>query len=503
MDEQSWEFDGTNFIDEDKDVVKEKLVATVFGTTINNMKVLIMEYAEIVKPKVKRAVYDDSYFKTVLNDMMSNKGYELDIASMGFKKTIVDTKGNEHIMIVDETELQTQITNMANLYRINTGEKVTSKELLGYKDSVMFDIVDKKLSHLLGEIGYNNLSTADEYFERLHKLFAIAQDLDIFQVLMKHFVWQIKRRISEKSTYNDIMIALFGNQGIGKSFVIGAIFGELLGGFYNASISINNLLDDRWTRALSTQFLMNIEELDAGGDRISGQSMATLKKYLTGKEATYRPMNTNNTKTIPIKASFISTANFHLCKVLNDETGMRRFFEFVSEVPKDKRVDHKEVKWLSDNALEMFQSIDENRTKGYWDMDSEIGHRITAIQKTYITNSAYVFISENYEVDENMLAKDGLRISELYSAYEIDCECKSIDKKFRVGMEGFKTNLSNVFDENKIIKTLAGGNKFYCLKQKDSSTIVKKDIVHFTPTDTLSAIIKQPRKLGNTQGIEI
>ena len=38
-----------------------------------------------------------------------------------------------------------------------------------------------------------------------------------------------------------------------------------------------NPLDERWTRALNTQFLMNIEELDAGGDRINGQTMATLK----------------------------------------------------------------------------------------------------------------------------------------------------------------------------------------------------------------------------------
>lgn len=479
MSEEQWAFENGCMYDNENDLVKTKLVASLYGTSPSDMENILNDYAKHLQPKQKSMTFDDSYFKGLLNEMMENKGYELEIASMDFKKVLIDTTGTKHLLKVDEIELQTNIINMTNLIRINTGAKITAKDLLTYKDAIMFDQVDKKLQVLLGAVSYNGSNSADNFFTRLHNTLKINEDLDIFQTMMKHFVWQIKRRTAELSTYNDIMIAIFGAQGIGKSYLINAIFGDIFGGFYNASISLDNLLDDRWTRALSTQFLMNIEELDSKGDKLNGQSMGTLKKYLTGTEATYRPMGTNTPKTVKIKSSFISTANLHLSTILSDETGMRRFIEFNSLIPSNTRVNYTEVKWLRDNSLSMFQSIDESKPQGYWDTTNEVGLKVTEIQKSYITNTAYKFLRENFMVDLNIKAKDGLQIMDLYDMYKDHFRSHNSDTKYLVKIDNFKSALERVFDLTEITKKTSGGNKHYLIKPKTND--LKPSFIRFDP----------------------
>lgn len=496
--DNDWSFDGTNIVDSDNDVVKVKIVAKMYGTTEQSMGALLMEYAEEKKPKQKSSDFDDTFFKEVLNSVLIHKGYELDIATMGFKKVIIGAGGKSYSISVDEDELRTQITNSINVFKMNKDIKFSTKDVLVYKDAISLDMLDKKLAFLLSEISYNGSNISDIFFTRMHKAFQITQDLDIFITLMKHFVWQIKRRITEQSTYNDIMISIFGNQGIGKSYLINAIFGKLLGGFYNASISISNLLDERWTRALNTQFLMNIEELDAGGDRINGQTMATLKKYLTGKEATYRPMGTNTTKTVAIKTSFISTANYHIYKVLSDETGMRRFFEFTSGINRDQRISEEDSKWLEDNALDMFCSIDENKSKGYWDTNNEIGLKITAIQRTYVNDSASRFLESTYKLAKNMKAKDGLKLSDIYTEYLSFCEHENIETQFRKKINNFAERIEHVFGLD-ITKTLPGKNKSFLLVKKDKEDLTTEQEVFNAASHFVEA---RQRKQLNSLEIE-
>jgi hypothetical protein len=417
--------------------------------------------------------------------MMQHKKYEFDVETLDFKKTLT-VGGQNKLLFIDQTELDQNIENMVNCARINSDFKITAKTLLTYKETFCYDYYNDKMTEMFEAIAYkSDDSFADEYFTRLHKHMKIAEDLDIFLTLMKHFVWQIKRRILEISTHNDIMICLYGAQGVGKSFLCSAIFGEVLGRFYNPTISFNNLLDERWTRALFTQFLMNIEEMDAGGNKFTDSNLATLKKYLTGKEATYRPMKTNEQKVIPIKASFISTSNFHIYKVISDESGMRRFFEFNMGLEKSERMDYEETTWFKDNSHRMFSSINENIEYGYWKVDSEVGEKITEIQKSYINNSAFKFLTSKFVLDESMKLEDGCTLSELYASYDSYCVENGIDKRWIKQKENFKQTIIEVFGNSpRLVGMRHGGVGAYRLKP-----IGKVDT---TPTVTIKPTYKSP-----------
>lgn len=461
-------------VDEDGDCVKMKTTALAYGVSENSLSEIVKEYVDMTKPKERNNTFDETFFKDFFVQMMQHKNYNFDVQTLDFQKTIMIGNEKEYVNL-DHTELNKNIENMVDLAKLNEGLKLSPRTLLNYKDVFCFDMYNEKMQNLFSDIAYvaGNDSFADNYLTRLHKHMKIKEDVEIFITLMKHFIWQIKRRMLEKTTHNDIMICLYGAQGVGKSFLCNAIFGELFGNFYNASISFDNLLDERWTRSLSNQFVMNIEEMDAGGNKFNDGNLATLKKYLTGKDATYRPMGTNEIKTIPIKSSFISTANYHIYKVISDETGMRRFFEFNMDYNKTDRMDYNETEWFKSNSKQLFNSIDEKIQYGFWNVNSEVGKKISEIQKTYINNSAFKFLSTTYELDKNMKLSDGLKITELYMAYESDCISQGIDKKWIKNKENFKQSILEVFDNNQLIGKAPGGIVIYKLFKKASKDDTK------------------------------
>lgn len=382
-------------------------------------------------------------------DILEEENIILDIANMEYKVIIAGIEKD-----ITRGDLTNLISSNQNMRIINTGEGIDSRMLVSFIDVSMFKIRKQKEEDLINSIKFNKEDEAfvDEYLEKWHEALMIAQDIEIFKTLMKHFIWQIKRRIISQPTYNDIMISIYGNQGIGKSFLTNGIFKPVLNVFYNSSINLSNLQDERWIPVLQNQYLMNIEEIDTGSESNykNGQSMASIKKIITGTEATYRPMATNKPVSVKINTSFISNANYHIYKVMNDESGMRRFFEFVSQIKEHCRIDEDKVKFLCDNSMRLFCGINEELSKGYWDINSEVGKKISEIQMSYVNKPTISLFKEKLIFNPKLKNKDCIKLNDLYDIYTEfnkemgDSKC-ILKKNFKRAIEDLFPGCSKIY----------------------------------------------------------
>ena len=433
------------------------------GVTLEEIDKIIVEI-ENNKSQSQRQDFDMSFILDSLNDILDNEQLQLDICSMQYvRKVGYDSNGYEINETVDPSSLNSIIMANANARILNIEKyQINGKMLLSQLEYNKIKTRQMKVDELVSSCMYNvdNEGFADVYFKKMHETMHIEQDLDIFICLMKHFCWQVKRRIIERATYNDIMICFFGKQGVGKSYLMQAIFGDILGKFYNSSISLDNLMDERWTRALNTQYLLNIEEMDAGKlGNISGKNLSLIKKVITGAEATYRPLNTNSTEVIKIKASFISNANFHFYDIINDESGMRRFFEFKLGIGSGCRLDYDAVAKLKAGALKMFSSINETLDRGYWDINTEVGKKIHDIQTSYIKKPSHIdFFETICTYKDDMEYGSCISHEDLYQAYVDFARSQGIKDNYITQSNRFRGKVEDYF--NNVTKTHSRISKY-------------------------------------------
>lgn len=420
------------------------------GLNTNDIRGILMEMVNAKKNSNQNPTFDKSLLLNELNDIFAHEAITLDFATMDYVRIVgKDSEGADIYSTINPTEMQTVITVNQSAKKLNTDNGVDGKILLSMLEYNKVETKRLQLEELIESVKHNpaDADFADKYLDVMYDAMMIKEDREIFRTLMKHFAWQIKRRSMERRTYNDIMISFFGNQGVGKSYVVNNIFGSIFKKFYNASISLDNLMDERWTVALNSQFIMNIEEMDAGKmGNISGKNLAMIKKVITGSEATYRPMHTNTTQTVKIKTSFISNANFHIYDIINDESGMRRFFEFNLAVARGSRIDSTKVSKLVEHAGRFFSSINEALERGYWDTTNEVGVKITAIQESYIKKPAIVEFCEQLEVVNDMGYSDCIAFETLYDQYTAYCIDQGVKDQYRVSKKNFRRKMEDILD---------------------------------------------------------
>jgi hypothetical protein len=143
---------------------------------------------------------------------------------------------------------------------------------------------------------------------------------DITIAVLKKFIWQVKRRLDSRTVTYHLMPILYGSQGCGKSVFITKML-EQLGSL--ASTTDFDRLGDNREAGLFRNFALFLDEMNKA-DRAD---MDTVKAVITREEFSYRPMGTNLTVTSTQNASFIGASNKLLEQLINDPTGVRRFFQ--------------------------------------------------------------------------------------------------------------------------------------------------------------------------------
>lgn len=166
--------------------------------------------------------------------------------------------------------------------------------------------------------------------------------------VMKHFLWQVKRKVFGKKVSYHMAPCFWGKQGGGKTEAIKKLIEPI--SELTMEWGINEAVDARNTKSLSENYVCLFDEM-AGLQRVE---IEALKRIISADHTSYRPMRTNDMITVKQNCTFVGISNKSLSENIYDPTGLRRFVELKCL---------EQLDWTTINSiksLEVWQSIDEN-----------------------------------------------------------------------------------------------------------------------------------------------
>lgn len=242
------------------------------------------------------------------------------------------------------------------------------------------------------KIAYDPASVDEgrECLSELYQIWQIKEKYEIFETLMKHWIWLVKRKLLAKPVKWHLWINFSGGTGIGKSETLRIFCKNTFEDFYNET-TISKLFDDtREIKRLTTKYILNMDELAVNVNgleddgHVKADQKALLKSILTADKLDTRVYGTQEQATNRITFTCISSSNNHLYDVVFDDTSMRRFFEFNCGLKIGSRAIFDRMNEQIFPKFEaLWKSVDENLDDGYWNPYSDVGREIDNIQKGY------------------------------------------------------------------------------------------------------------------------
>jgi len=139
---------------------------------------------------------------------------------------------------------------------------------------------------------------------------------------LKHFVWQVKRKLHGMPVEHHLMNVLHGKTGGGKSEAVGR-FIKPLEELVDTPSDLSFVNDERQGFRLGRAFIMFVDEMG----KAERTNVEILKRAITAPRTSWRMMGTNRLMTAPNAATFIGASNRDLKELIYDRTGMRRFHQ--------------------------------------------------------------------------------------------------------------------------------------------------------------------------------
>lgn len=237
----------------------------------------------------------------------------------------------EYIRDFAETELETKVSL-----------SVIESVIASFREAERL----KQLDKLTQRIKYNG--TTFDWNEWSTALIGKVDKITI--AVMKHFVWQIKRKLADKDVKYPIMPVFYGKSGAGKSYHIRNHILKPVKEVSYMDGDFVKLVDNREAYNLVSHYIYFLDEMA----KVDNADIETIKNKITSDTIQYRKLGTNETVKGTNRVTFIGTSNNPLHSLIKDPTSIRRFFEIrISE-----RMDFKKISSLDYEA--MWKSIDES-----------------------------------------------------------------------------------------------------------------------------------------------
>jgi predicted P-loop ATPase len=148
------------------------------------------------------------------------------------------------------------------------------------------------------------------------------QERPLDVAVVKHFVWQVKRKLHGLRVERHLMLVVHGKQNGGKSRAIQELYGPLKE-LTDFLADLTALGDERQAYRQGQYYITMCDEMGKG-ERVC---MDALKNRITADVLRWRVLGTNMTGSAANKSTFIGAINPDLRDVLRDPTGMRRFYQ--------------------------------------------------------------------------------------------------------------------------------------------------------------------------------
>lgn len=264
------------------------------------------------------------------------------------------------------------------------------------------------------------VEAGDRYLHALYEFFKPTESYEIFAMMIRHWAWQVKRKIWNRSVINHIWLNFMGATNIGKTTALKKITKPM--DDFVSTTTISKLFEDtKEIKRLTENYVLIFDELalnveGESSGALSGDQKATLKSMLTGEKLDARVYGSQNQSKRKITFSCISSANEHLYDIIFDPTSMRRFYEFHCTASKPSSYD--EINKYLDNSHIFWKSIDENLDDGYWDVHSELGRKVTDEQAAYYPTKT----TTSMWVRDNRVVPGNIPVNSAYRFYSQWCK---------------------------------------------------------------------------------
>lgn len=147
--------------------------------------------------------------------------------------------------------------------------------------------------------------------------------------VMRHFIWQVKRKLSGLPVDHHLMPILFRErapgskgQGGGKTTAVARLLRPLQEVVTNLA-DLKEAIDPRGLKRYTRSFVAVVDEM-ARGETANTDS---LKWLITSEVMSWRVLGSNKDAHGVNRATFIGTANKNLTDLIYDPTGVRRFYQ--------------------------------------------------------------------------------------------------------------------------------------------------------------------------------
>ncbi len=170
---------------------------------------------------------------------------------------------------------------------------------------------------------------------------------DLDTVIVKHFIWQVKRKLAGLAVEFHMMPVIFGRSGAGKSVAVSKLIEPLLAVALQTDMSIFS--DQFSRRAFARNFLVFFDELQ-GSDNAD---VNVMKQIITAPVVEWRAMRSERVMSAPQNATFIGCSNDPVRDRIKDPTSSRRFWQINCA---------DQINWQAINSIDylaLWRSVDE------------------------------------------------------------------------------------------------------------------------------------------------
>lgn len=172
------------------------------------------------------------------------------------------------------------------------------------------------------------------------------RDLDV--VVMRHWIWQVKRKLYALPVDHHLLVALFGASGAGKSVAVHRLITPL-----NEVTSFRDfrIFGDQFARrAFNRSYIMFFDELGRAEDA----DVNSLKDVISASTIDWRGIGSEVTHSAAQNSTFLGCTNLPVRERIRDSTSARRFWQLTCAPL---------LNWEKINSLDymaLWRSVDEN-----------------------------------------------------------------------------------------------------------------------------------------------
>lgn len=149
------------------------------------------------------------------------------------------------------------------------------------------------------------------------------------KVVLKHFIWQVKRKMFRLPVRYHMMLIFKGQQEGGKSTMIRDHLCGPVKDFF-ASTNFKAITEDKSHNIWDNHVLF----FDEMGHSTTS-NLEDIKRRITEDNFSSRIMRTNSDTIVHNRATFIGASNKDLSRLIFDDTGMRRFYQVLCRAKLD------------------------------------------------------------------------------------------------------------------------------------------------------------------------